>query len=114
MKRHNGRLLMGASAIAMAIPGIGFAQAAAADPGGTALEEIVVTAQLRSENLQKVPISIVALSGDALARSGVTSTQDLAILLPSLKLTNPTPSRPTFSIRGVSSTDYSALSLIHI
>src|SRR5271170_2082558 len=36
------------------------------------LQEVVVTAQKREQNLQKVPIAITALSGDELAQRGVS------------------------------------------
>ena len=49
------------------------------------LEEIVVTAQRRNENLQNVPIAITALTAGKLASAGVTSAQDLAILTPALQ-----------------------------
>lgn len=41
------------------------------------LEEIVVTAQKRSENLQRVPITVLAIGGIALENKGVGSTADL-------------------------------------
>lgn len=50
------------------------------------LGEIIVTAQRRSENLQKVPIAITAVSSEQLATSGVKSTQDLQIAVPGLQL----------------------------
>lgn len=51
---------------------------------GLAMGEIVVTAQRRSERLQDVPISISALTADQLAKTRVTTTQDLQFLAPSL------------------------------
>ena len=50
----------------------------------TALAEVVVTAQRRSENLQRVPISVVALSNDQLKASGISTTADLPTLTPGL------------------------------
>ncbi len=49
------------------------------------LEEIVVTANKRSEELSKVPISIQAFSREALQESGVKSIQDLATLTPGVE-----------------------------
>jgi iron complex outermembrane receptor protein len=66
------------------------------------LEEIVVTAQRRSEKLQKVPIAIVALPAGQLKASGVTSTQALATVVPSLSVATNGPSATLF-IRGVGS-----------
>ena len=62
-------------------PGVALAQAAAAAPQ---LEEVVVTAQRREENLQKVPITVTAIRGDVLGRAGVSNTQQLALLIPGL------------------------------
>ncbi len=48
------------------------------------LNEIVVVAQRRQENLQKVPIAITALSASALRASGIQTTSDLATVTPAL------------------------------
>ena len=75
------RLLAAATALtAFSAPQAGFAQeatAATADAEGTG--EIVVTARRREESLVDVPISVSAISGDALNRSGaidITTLQD--------------------------------------
>ncbi|MGQ0700357.1 MAG: TonB-dependent receptor [Panacagrimonas sp.] len=52
------------------------------------VEEIVVTAQKREENLQDVPISIQAFSGDAMAARGVENTYQLGQVVPSLQFTD--------------------------
>jgi iron complex outermembrane receptor protein len=56
------------------------ADATAAPADG--LSEIVVTAQRRSEDLQKVPITVTALNADRLAASNVGNYDDLAKLVP--------------------------------
>ena len=48
------------------------------------LEEIVVTAQKRSESLQEVPISIVAFSGDEIERLNISNTIDLVKNIPGM------------------------------
>lgn len=62
--------------------------APAAEPanGGSsgALEEIVVTAQKRAENLQNVPITITALTAERLEASGITDTMQLPQVTPGL------------------------------
>ena len=64
--------------------------AMAAAEGGTspdgALDEIVVTAQKRSENLQDVPIAISTVSGEALAASAADSITALADTTPGLQM----------------------------
>jgi iron complex outermembrane recepter protein len=52
----------------------------AQQPGG--LEEIVVTARFREENLQKAPLAITAVTGAALEARGSTSTLDLDAFVP--------------------------------
>jgi len=50
---------------------------AVSDKGGYAIEEIVVTARRKYENIQEVPLSITALTSDDLSRESITSAQDL-------------------------------------
>lgn len=61
-------------------------QAQGAQPEGpgadTSMPDIVVTAQLRRESAQNVPISVTAMSGESLVKIGVTSLQDLAGAVP--------------------------------
>ncbi len=52
------------------------------------LEEIVVTAQRRSQRLQNVPIAVSAFSARSLRASGVTTVKDLAQVVPSLQVSN--------------------------
>ncbi|WP_175597228.1 TonB-dependent receptor [Peristeroidobacter soli] len=54
-------------------------------PTETVIEDIVVTAERRSEGLQNVPIAITAISGDTLQEAGVTSVGELVQLTPSLQ-----------------------------
>jgi iron complex outermembrane receptor protein len=58
------------------------AEAQSRAPG--ALEEIVVTAQRRSENLQSVPLAVTAVSAESLTAAGVTHTQALQAVVPGL------------------------------
>ena len=66
-------------------PGVAPAQAGAT---ATQLEEVVVTAEKRSENVQKTPIAISTISGAALKQAGVNTTQDLDKLVPDLDVRN--------------------------
>lgn len=64
------------------------------------LEEIVVTAERREQNLQDVPISATVLNSDAMAQMGVKTVMDLQQVSPSLAIN--TYNRSTFiNIRGV-------------
>ncbi|MBJ7499343.1 MAG: TonB-dependent receptor [Sphingopyxis sp.] len=66
----------------------------------TGLEDIVVTAQRREERLQDVPISVTAVTGDSLARSGVTDTRQLTQSIPSVVFSRVNGSFQPY-IRGV-------------
>ncbi|MDY6948457.1 MAG: TonB-dependent receptor [Pseudomonadota bacterium] len=59
--------------------------AAGTDADTTIIEDIVVTAERRSEGLQNVPIAITAVSGDTLQDAGVRSVGELVQLTPSLQ-----------------------------
>jgi iron complex outermembrane receptor protein len=64
------------------------------------LEEVIVTAQKRSENLQEIPLAITALSGDDLQRSGIFDAQGLNDVTPAL-MVGDYGSTTVFTIRGV-------------
>ena len=82
---------------------------AAADSYGspTGIEDIIVTAQRREENLQKVPVSVTALSGDDLTQRAIVDSTDIAKLVPALKYNAYSPSTTVYNLRGVSQNDYS-------
>lgn len=71
------------------------------------LEEVIVTAQKRSESLQDTPISISAYSAEAIENMGLNNVRDIGLATPSLQ----TPSFPTssnnlgFFIRGIGNAD---------
>jgi iron complex outermembrane receptor protein len=76
--------------------------AADAAGGGPALEEIIVTAQKRSENLQDVPISVLAVSAQQIKDAGITDIRNLAILTPGLTVTSEgNEAITTARIRGI-------------
>jgi iron complex outermembrane receptor protein len=75
-------------------------------PAAADSEEIIVTAQRRSENVQKVPISISAFRAQTLIENRVQQPADLARLTPGLTVTSPLGGlNPIFSIRGVGLND---------
>ncbi len=92
-------LLAGLSAFALVQPA--FAQQAEGDTD-TGLEEIVVTAQKREQNLQNVPVAVTALGAEAIANQRIAEFSDLTRAAPSLTITQ-TTSSPNNSIilRGI-------------
>ena len=72
--------------------------AARAAEGVTALEEVIVTAERRSESLQDVPLSISAYGDKQREQIGILSIQDMANFAPGVSF-NMATDRP--SIRGI-------------
>ncbi len=73
------------------------------DEASSGLEEIVVTAQKREENLQSVPVAITALSSESLQRMRVVNVGGLGAIVPNFTVIRQ-PSNvalPAFSLRGV-------------
>ncbi|MEQ6334522.1 TonB-dependent receptor [Sphingobium sp. MK2] len=98
-------LFVATSSFALMMPGIVMAQSAetqasdsASNRGG--IVDIVVTAQRRSENVQRASIAIDVVTGDELARNGVTQAVDLTSLVPGLQLAQVGATAQPF-IRGV-------------
>src|SRR5882672_4453569 len=82
-----------------------FAVAATSESPGDALEEVVVTAQRRSESLQTVPIAITAVTAADIQRNGIHELGTLAAQVPGLTFSPFSPGQNIVSLRGVSSND---------
>src|ERR1700730_4961773 len=77
-----------------------------------ALEEIVVTATRREENISRVPISITAFSQDMLDQKGIKDFGDVARFTPGVAFDAGQTNQ--ISIRGISSTGGSGTTRIYI
>ena len=93
--------------LAVAFAGAATTPAVFAQNGVTVLEEVTVTAQRRSQNIQDVPIAVTAISAEALEARGLADISELSQSVPSLTLE---PSRATNTtltafIRGVGQQD---------
>lgn len=74
---------------------------AAAQENREPLEEIVVTAQKRSETLAEIPMSVTVLSGESLERQKVENFQDLVTLVPGFSLETSRPGVSRITLRGI-------------
>jgi outer membrane receptor protein involved in Fe transport len=76
----------------------------AGDTGAAAagIQEVIVTAQRRSENVQDVPIAIQALSGDTLQQLNITTFEDLIKHLPNVSGGSQGPGQVQIFMRGLS------------
>lgn len=106
---RSGRMMALAGAMALGQCGVAHAQdqqpeapAPAPTPsvsdGG---EDIVVTAQLRKQSIQDVPLSIKAFSSDMLERQDLHSWEDIAALTPGVLIQTQNVSAPSYVIRGI-------------
>jgi outer membrane receptor protein involved in Fe transport len=66
------------------------------------LEEIIVTAQKRSQNLQDVPVSVTALNSTKLDQLGINNFEEYIAMIPSVSYTSVGPGTATIYMRGAS------------
>ena len=89
-------------ALVSAITGIIAVSSSWAEETTPTLTEIIVTAQKRQQNIQDVPISVIALSAQQLKDGGVTDIKSLQALTPALTVTSTTSENVTTArIRGI-------------
>jgi outer membrane receptor protein involved in Fe transport len=80
------------------LPAVG----ADASADSTTLEDVIVTARKRAENLQEVPISIDVFTSKDLQNLNISQFEDYAALTPSISFVSAGPGTQTFVMRGVS------------
>ena len=91
----------------MALATPAWAQDAPREESG--LEEVIITAQFRQENLQDTALAITAVSGEQLEQQGLTNVTDLGLVIPNANIrpqgsfSGPTP---LIGMRGVQTSDY--------
>lgn len=93
--------LVAAPIVAAVVPRT--AAAAGDDQGSSSLESVVVTARLRQEDAQGVPISLSVVDAATLEVTRTNNIQDLSQLVPSLNYVSPNPRNTAFTIRGLGS-----------
>jgi len=106
----NLKALSVVGAISAMLPLAAFSQTPVGTDTGS-LEEIVVTAEKRTENIQEVPIAITAFSESDLRARGVTDIHSLSTLTPNVNLDAGSPfsgsnSVLSASIRGIGQDDF--------
>jgi iron complex outermembrane receptor protein len=104
-------LWLGASALAFAWNAAAEAQASAASPATSAnsndatADEIVVTAQRRSENLMRTPVAASVISGTELTNKGVGAVDALQFAAPSIVVNNFGQGND-FNVRGIGKAEH--------
>ena len=107
--RMRGRLNLGASLVLgslCAAPMSALAATEAAVDSAVTVNEVVITAQKRSEDIKSVPISVSVLSGGALQDQRIANFDDLSRAVPGVAFNavSGEEGRDNVVIRGVSST----------
>jgi len=95
-----------AAAVAFALYGpvaVGQTAATSATESSSALEEVVITAQKRTEKLEDVPVAASVISSQALAAADIADLSDLNKLVPSVQLNGTINGRVPTGVRGISS-----------
>lgn len=113
IKVEMGKLIKGyrqgamASVSLLASVWAGTAMAQDAEPGAGGLQEIVVTAQKRAENLQNTPLAVSAVTGEALEARRISDVSDISSVAPNLttSITPASTTNITVHIRGIGESD---------
>jgi iron complex outermembrane receptor protein len=97
------------AALLCAVPSRADTAGASIAPGDDVLQEVVVTAQKREQNLQNVGVSVTAFSGEDLRRMGVGNAMDIGSVVPSVQLNSASGGNISapLTIRGVAQNDFS-------
>lgn len=107
-----GKLTLSVASAALALGGMtSFAQnsdssnATDTEDQTAVLKTVTVTARKRSENLQSVPDSVVAISGETIERANITQVRDVTSTIPNVSIEESLSPTSTFvAVRGIAST----------
>lgn len=97
--------LLAGAAFALVLPAASYAAEAGS---GSVIEEIVVTAQKREENLRDVPQSITAISGESLQLVRAVTFEDYVTRVPGMSLISSQPGSARLVLRGINAGGVSA------
>ncbi len=103
-RHYHHRYTSLASAVAMALLG----SSTVVQAQQLVLEEVIVTAQKRSESIQDIPATVNVLSGDTLKDFNALKFEDLEALTAGLQITSLSGRSGRMSMRGISHTPVSA------
>lgn len=78
------------------------------------IDEIIVTAQKRSEALLDVPLSVSVVDGQMLERQNAASFQDYLKLVPGLQLNQDTPGNGRLVMRGINTGSVAATVAVYV
>lgn len=93
-------VLFATACMTLAIEGSAQEQTGGSTPGAT-LDEVIVTAQKRSESLQRVPLSIAVLSSETFANQNLQNVTQITSSVPSVSSFDTGPGRSMIIVRGI-------------
>jgi len=96
--------VLAGTGLAAAVPSIAVAQEQEEEP--QLIEEIIVTAQLRSQSLQDVPLAIQVVDRALIADVAAEDLGDLNGFVPGLVVSGDSPTQPRYQIRGIQTGDF--------
>ena len=96
-------LLFSTASIATVLTAPAFAQVAVAGQPDETLGEVVVTATRQADTVNRVPLSVTAVTQKSLDQQGIRTVQDLAQSVPALRITSNGTNGASVSIRGIAS-----------
>ena len=105
LSQRRQAVLLSTVAFSAILYGQAFAQTAASDASKAdeTLGELTVTATRQSDTVNRVPLSVTAVSQKALDQQGIRTAQDLAQSVPALRITANGTNGASVSIRGIAS-----------
>ncbi|MCR6644402.1 MAG: TonB-dependent receptor plug domain-containing protein [Terricaulis sp.] len=89
--------------LALAAPTVSWAQAEPAGARAAGMDELVITARKREENLQEVPIAVTAIGAEQLRNEQITDLSQIAAQVPSFTFQSQNSMESEMFIRGVGS-----------
>src|SRR6187549_1343194 len=95
-------MVLAGTGLVSLLPGVAMAEDAVAEE----IEEIVVTAQLRSQSLQDVPIAIQVVDRQLISDVAAENMGDLNGFVPGLVVSATSPTQPRYQIRGIQTGDF--------
>ncbi len=99
-------LMLAAGVAAAALTSLPAYAQDAEEAAGRERETIIVTAQRREQSLQDVPIAINVFTADVLNTLGAEDIAEIDIFTPGLSIDDLDITQPTFTIRGVNTSDF--------
>jgi iron complex outermembrane recepter protein len=103
----NWAAILGTAVLMLLPEAPSYAQNAPGNEASSGLQEVVVTARRRAENLQDVPLTVTAITADTIQNQGITNLEDLNSFVPNMKISQDRATSSTINIyiRGVGQSD---------